>query len=197
MSTPKPLDPGTLLPWYLNGSLSPGERQEVESWLGASSEGQAELLLWRAVQLDTRARPQADGGTELGWRRLRTQLPKPKPETREPRATAWRWAAAASVLMIIGLQSALLLRGTSEQVHRPLTTPAASSDAWRLQLRFAESATLSELQALLARHDANIVDGPSALGIYTISVPREGRSVDELLAGLRAEPLVLQVSAAP
>lgn len=194
MSTPGPLDPGTLLPWYLNGSLAPHEREEVENWLVSSSEGQAELLLWRAVQLDTRARPQADAGSELGWRRLQTRLPKP--ERRRPAAGPWRWAAAASVLAILGLQSVLLLRQPVEQVHQPLTLPA-QADTWQVQVRFVDEATLAELQALLSRHDANIVDGPSALGIYTLSIARSGQSAEQLSGKLRAEPLVLQVSVMP
>jgi len=195
MSTPSPLDPGTLLPWYLNGTLSAREREEVETWLVSSPEGQSELLLWRAVQIDTRARPAADAGSELGWRRLRTQLPAPE-QARKP-ANPWRWAAAASVLAILGLQSALLLRQPEEPMHRPLTAPALAVEAWHLQVRFAENATLAQLQALLVRHDATIVNGPSALGIYTVAVPRADISADALAKALRAEPQVLQVSVAP
>jgi len=195
VSTPNPLDPGTLLPWYLNGTLSPREREQLESWLVSSPEGQSELLLWRAVQIDTRARPSADAGSELGWRRLRTQLPAPG-QVRQS-ARPWRWAAAASVLAILGLQSALLLRHPAEQIHRPLTAPSVALDVWHLQVQFAQSATLADLQALLSRHDATIINGPSALGIYTLSVPRAEGSAAELAAALRAEPLVMQVSVAP
>jgi hypothetical protein len=199
MNSPTPTDPGSLLPWYLNGTLTGRERDEVEIWLGSSEEAQSELLLWRAVQLDARHRPLADGGMDLGWRRLRGQLPAaPVAATRTASRQGWRWAAAASVLAILGLQTALLVRSPDDAIHRPLSVPATQVDSWQLQVRFADDTPLAELNALLLRYDATISEGPSALGLYTLSVPRgEDAAPDELVTRLRAEPRVLQVSVAP
>jgi hypothetical protein len=198
MNTPMPVDPGALLPWYLNGTLPERERDEVEIWLGSSEEAQSELLLWRAVQLDARSRPMSDVGVDLAWRRLRGLFPvAPLPASREPKRGPWRWAVAASVLAILGLQTALLVRGPEESLYRPLTVPA-QVDRWRLQVRFADDMTLSELDGFLQRHGATLSDGPSALGLYTLTVPRaEHPSPEALVERLRAEPQVLQVAVAP
>jgi hypothetical protein len=198
MSTPTPVDTGALRPWYLNGTLAGRERDEVEIWLGSSEQAQSELLLWRAVQIDARSRPMTEGGADLGWRRLHARLPAaPAAVVREPPRRPWRWAAAASVLVVIALQSALLLRGPDDPLHRPLTVPA-QADRWQLQVRFADDMPVAELSDLLARYEATVSDGPSALGIYTIAIPRAAApSPDALAERLRTEPRVLQVTVAP
>jgi anti-sigma factor RsiW len=179
-----------LLPWYLNGTLGEAERQRVEAWLRAVPGRDAELAMWHAVQLQMRNAPAAPEFDELAWRRLRSQLPG-------VRRTSWlKVAAAASVLLIAGLQTAILVRDDAG-VHRPLSE-APLPDQWRLHVRFEESATLREIAALLDRHEAQFVSGPSALGLYTITVSRNAASAPQpLLDALRAEPLVTDVAVAP
>ena len=184
-------DIAALLPWYLNGTLQPAERERVERWLGESPDHQAELAMWRAVQADVRQAAPTPAFDEVGWRRLKAQLPG-------SRRSSWlKVAAAASVLLIAGLQTAILVREPAD-VHRPLTdTPGA--DQWRIHVRFAENATMAGVRALLDRHDAQMISGPSALGLYTLTIvkPSAQSSPDALLDALEAEPLVLEVTVAP
>ena len=42
-----------------------------------------------------------------------------------------------------------------------------------LQVTFVPDATEMQIRTLLARVDARIVEGPGALGVYTVSVPPE------------------------
>ena len=184
-------EPAALLPWYLNGTLDATERERVEIWLRAAPEREAELAMWRAVQADARNALPAPAFDELGWRRLRAQLPA-------ARSTPWlKLAVAASVLVIAGLQTAILVRDGAG-VHRPLSeTPLA--DHWQLRVRFVESATLAEIGAMLDRHDAQLVAGPSALGLYTIAIPKHAApsAPQTLIDAMQAEPLVLEVTVAP
>ena len=191
MSTPAPFDSSAFIPWYLNGTLSSAERGEVEAWLVATGDD-ADLRLWRAVQNQVRSEF-AEPGTDLGWRRLQTEL-------RAVPRTAWKWRAAlaAGVLVIASFQTLILWRQGQESVHRPLSGRVVSPDAWRLQIRFIDAATAREINVLLLRLDAQIVGGPSALNIYEISIPRnEVADIDELLASLRHEPLVEQATLPP
>jgi hypothetical protein len=124
---------------------------------------------------------------ELAWRRLKAQLPA-------GRAPWWQAAIAAGVLLVAGLQVSILNRDA--EIHRPLgETPL--TDQWRLTLRFQPSASLAGVEALLNRYDAQLVSGPSALGLYTIAVPRGDGSADEVLQKLRAEPLVSEATVSP
>jgi anti-sigma factor RsiW len=184
-------DLAALLPWYLNGTLDEAERARVEGWLRAAPERDAELAMWRAVQADARIALPVPAFDEVGWRRLRTQLPG-------VRRNSWlKVAAAASVLLIAGLQTAILVRDDAG-VHRPLSeTPLA--DHWQLRVRFADSATLAEIGAMLERHDAQVVAGPSALGLYTLAIPKHlaPSSPQTLVEALQAEPLIVEVTVAP
>ncbi|HLA70962.1 MAG TPA: hypothetical protein VK624_05590 [Steroidobacteraceae bacterium] len=194
MSSTTPFDSSALIPWYLNGTLATEERRAVESWLVASG-SDVELQMWRAVQQQVRIDRAVEPGTELGWRRLRGQLGIAQEATRP--AWKWRAALAAGILAIASFQTLILLR--QETVHLPLSgTTVASPDAWRLQVRFAERATIRDINALLLRIDAHIANGPSALGVYEISIPRTAATnVDDLLQELRREPLIEQVTLPP
>lgn len=194
--TPASFDVGALIPWYLNGTLSDAERGQVEQFLRESPDAEPQLQMWRAVQLQLRSQVLADSGTELGWRRLRRELK----ERRVAPARAWRVAAAAGVLMVVGLQTAILLRQHGDERYSPLSgTTTVPADAWRLQVRFADSATMADINALLQRLDARVIGGPSAIGIYELAVPRGTApgGIDNVRARFEHEPLVMQVVVMP
>jgi anti-sigma factor RsiW len=185
-----------LLPWYLNGTLSQTERAQVEALLRESPETEAELQMWRAVQRDARAQTMEQPGVDFGWQRLRRDL---KREQRRGSQRIWRLAAAASVLMIVGLQTTILMRSESGTRYEPLSGALSiPANAWRVQVRFAESATIADINALLLRLDARVISGPSALGLFELALPREAAAdAQALRARLAAEPLMEQVVVAP
>lgn len=186
MSTPGNDHPAHLLPWYLNGTLNADERQDVESWVVSSPQGQADLQMWQAVRQQARV-PVDVPADELAWRRLKAKLPV-------SRAPWWQAAIAAGVLLVAGLQVSILNRDA--EIHRPLgETPLA--DQWRLTLRFQSSVSLADVESLLNRYDAQLVSGPSALGLYTVAVPRSGQPVDKLLERLRAEAVIVEAAVSP
>jgi hypothetical protein len=60
-----------------------------------------------------------------------------------------------------------------------------------VRLVFAEDATERDIRTLLSKVDGTIVDGPSAMGAYTVSVTARGSdAVAAVLALLRADPHV-------
>jgi hypothetical protein len=69
---------------------------------------------------------------------------------------------------------------------------------------FAEETALADVDKLLRRTDASLVDGPSEHGVYTIELRNVGESRAERLQALRAsafvrfaEPVVTEASGAP
>jgi len=64
-----------------------------------------------------------------------------------------------------------------------------------LQVTFAPQAAEEQIRALLASVDARIVDGPGALGVYTLSVPPE-RADAAMRALQAAQGVVASVAAA-
>ena len=185
-----------LLPWYLNGTLPDSERAQVEAFFRESPEAESELQMWRAVQKDARSQTGATPGADFGWQRLRRDLRREK-----RRGSQWNWrvAAAASVLVVLGLQSVILLRPESGARYEPLSgSLSIPADAWRVQVRFADAAAMNDITALLTRLDARVISGPSALGIYELVLPRAAAvDAQALRALLAAEPLLSQVVVAP
>lgn len=192
MNTPDPHAAAALLPWYLNGTLAEVERAQVAAYL-LERDGELDIAMWRAVQREVRTQPVADPGTELGWRRLRGELRR---ERQRAIAPGWKIAAAASVLLVIGLQAAILLRNPAAETFRPMSgDPVVPAGAWRVQVRFTDAAPAAGINALLLRLEARVIAGPSALGVYELAIPRAAGEGDAetLAARLRGEPLLQQV----
>jgi hypothetical protein len=192
MSVESDRDLADLLPWLVNGSLAGAERTAVLNLLSRSPDAALELRLWKAVQSEVR-RETAESGVEMGWRRLEKSVRQQR--ARERPARYWRVAAAVAAVAIVGFQSLILWR--MEQRDAGLTQLGAppavvGAHEWLVQIRFTEAATVAQVNSLLAEIGGRVVDGPSALGVYQIAVPREGpfESTDALLEWLRTQAIV-------
>ena len=173
-----------LLPWFANGTLDEAELAWVETHLAQCEECRAEVEECRALAAAVRATEAvapAPHPTELArllaridatedggfapWRRLR--------ETLAGTPVAVRWALAAQLVLLLGA-GALTLR---EERPAPATfrtladAPAVATAETELRVMFREAATEAEIRALLLPLGAEIVAGPSPLGVYTLSLP--------------------------
>lgn len=185
-----------LLPWYLNGTLDPQERANVEALLLRSAEAREELEVLRRLAAAVREQEHGAGQPapfELGWARLQRSLQQ---EARPaPRRDWWKPGLAAAAALVIALQLGILMRpaqtdsdwrmlgGGQEQVL---------SGGYRVQLRFVEHAQWQQIRALLLELDALLVDGPSALGVVQVHVPADARFADgqALLQWLQQQAVV-------
>ncbi len=187
-----------LLPWYLNGSLAPDERAEVEALLSRQPEARARLEELRAlaeVVREEEQRLQRENPLPLamGWARLQRDIAPPPTPSRVP----WRPALAAAALLVITLQSALLLRGPAPQeaAWQPLSGQMNSkpmAGGYRVQLRLVDSARWQQVRELLQQLNAEVVEGPSAMGVLQVQVPANARFQDgrALLQWLQQQPEV-------
>jgi hypothetical protein len=106
-----------------------------------------------------------------------------------------RWAAAAAAAALITAVAWRLPRGESSDARfHTLSRPAPVAAAvTRLHVVFDDALPERELRALLLPLRAEIVGGPSALGVYTVALPA-GRAGDEpeawVLEHLRTSPAV-------
>lgn len=190
-----------LLPWYVNGTLAADERVAAERALD-EAEARAELELWRAVATQVAAEEIESnaGGVDLGWLRLQRQL---EPQPARSVAPLWRRAAAAAVLALLGGETIYLVhtQRTHDAQMRQLGAQPGGIRAgeWRVQVRFRAEATIAEIDSLLLDVNARVIDGPSALGIYELAVPRSERFPDAAHAArwLGEQSIVEQSSAPP
>lgn len=209
---------GELLPWYVNGSLSPQERQTVEDHLQGCPRCREEERACRAESAALReAGEVAPSPHPARFARLLARIDE-EPEARAGRRRfgqlrdrlrdrfRWgpvRWALAAQLAVILVLAGLLLRdRGLREPapvetgaVYRtlsdpPAPAPRAETTPVRLRVLFAEDATERQIRQILLDVDGQIAAGPSSFGAYTVKVPAGDEPPEIVLAHLRSLPEV-------
>lgn len=192
-----------LLPWYVNRTLPEAERTDVERHLAASPELRERLVQWQhlaeAVQAVEVAPPEPSPERFAALMAQIDAAPEPLAAESAPRLWAWLterfrafrqgWSdATGTARFALALQCALIVLfitgitlqwpWSSPAVYQTLSSeqPAAVSPRGQLRLILADEMTTGELGDLLGRIRATIVDGPSALGVYTLALQLDANS---------------------
>jgi len=186
-----------LLPWYVNGTLSDDERQAVEALLQRSAEARATLETLQTLQTDIKAELQEPAPGELGWKRLQKSIRNQSNPIQIPKAQRdrpiWNRFLAAAAVLIIALQVGLLLKTPTDTTPRLLGTEPGTGqfeNAQIYRLVIAPDAAWSEVLALLQDLNAQLVDGPSALGVVTIAVKPPAEREAAVLEQLSNHPAI-------
>ncbi len=193
-----------LLPWYVNGTLSADEKEQVEQALKRSENLREELAFLQNVSSSVKAETPPEV-SELGWRRLQKQIQKeesvqPDQDSVQKAKSNWfRPFIASAAVVVIALQVNFSLDPGKEDSTRLLSSPSVvlAEPHWRLQLEIADQATWEEVYALTNMLNASIIDGPSSLGIISIAVPHKNsryQNIEELMAWLEQQALISYVS---
>ncbi|MGE0485607.1 MAG: hypothetical protein AB7Q81_15790 [Gammaproteobacteria bacterium] len=190
-----------LLPWYANASLDDAERDHVRAHVAGCLTCTREL---RRLNLLGRALTQTAGEYACGqaYARLAARL--------HPRrgVAARLWGAVrevcepvplvAGAALLIGsacIAAAIVVSGERGTVgfDQPFQTlgrqvqPAGHIDYPELRVVLRDDADGATRAAWLARHGAELLDGPSAIGVMTVRVPLGPDHLDEVVAALRAD----------
>jgi len=181
-----------LLPWYVSGKLEASERARVDRYIEAHPEIDRQLALVRedrdaAIAANEEIRP-PDVNT---LHRLRESVAaRPRKPSLKARLEHWRYGAIAFIdglappqlalagsiaALLVLVQAAaigvLMLERTQGPVYQTASGPAErAGDGIEMLIRYSNEATASEINALLKRLHATVVDGPRA-GFYRIRVP--------------------------
>lgn len=206
-----------LLPWYANGTLDPAETAAVEQYLAEYPTRRAELEQCRALAEMIEAHdPPAWQPAPGGFDRLMTEVnrweatPISAPAQIAPslwqRVLEWlqntpspvRWTLAVESLAIAALVLVVLLPVAvpPDPGYETLSngeTPAEDVSGWQMQVVFDDQMSVGELRILLRSITGHIVAGPTALGVYTVSIPSGEPSegpLDRVVTTLRTHPQV-------
>jgi hypothetical protein len=180
------------IPWLVNGRIAASEREALEPHLRHCADCREELALQQRLRdgLLRQAEPAADADAGLArlWPRIDVEAAM---TPAGGRSGAWlRWLTAAVVVQAIALAAVLGANfGAATPQYRTLSAGAPPPpDAIRAV--FAAELPLGELQQVLDRAGLRIVDGPTAVGAYTVYtlVPRGPR--DAALKRLRSDARV-------
>jgi hypothetical protein len=185
-----------LIPAYLRGDLEPEKVLELEAAAKRDPEIAADIDLQRNIKevVTLSDEMSAEGGWEKLQAAMRseiTETPKNAPSlalvSSENEATETKrvlaansnehkgvspfWRIAAVALAIVGVTQ-FSLSGANNETSRNLYLTASEAGHVpnaTLKLGFSQTAILSDLTDILAETGGKIINGPSALGLYSVT----------------------------
>jgi hypothetical protein len=184
-----------LLPWWVNGTLSSDQANDVERHLAECPACTAEADVQRALQLKLRDSDPVSIAPQSAWQKMAERLDGEDEalarghfKSRPKAVGAWPWAVAAQTLLIAGLTTVIWRQANtptsspdfsatqSEAMLQPryetlTSTPDAITASESMRVVFRRDVAVAEVNALLRQLPAQIVAGPSEAGVYTLAVP--------------------------
>lgn len=201
-----------LIPWVVNGTATPAQRERVEQHLRDCADCRREFALQQQLQAGLRDEPEATHDPQPALQRLLARLDAELPAAStafpaRPRAMSARWTpwlAAAVLVQAIGLAllGGMLLgrpdAGTSvagEPGFRTLSSEGVPTTA-AIRLVVAPDTTLAYLRALLDQNRLRIVESTvdnAAFGLAPQDAAMAGNPefVRNALTRLRSESAVV------
>ena len=181
MSTPSTFAPETIQSYVL-GTLDPEQASSLERAAQEDQELAAEIALWQAAR-EVHGEDVAKAAPgEFGWARIEREIARTTetsalvaanddaPFWKRPRFAAWQVAASVA-LAVLGWQVLVSPALTPASGDAPANyTLAGDQDpaAFTVRVAIQPGVSEAEMRALLGEVGAQIVDGPSAIGLYTL-----------------------------
>ena len=181
MSAPTTFPPETIQSYVL-GTLDPESASAVALAAETDPGLAAEIALWQASRdIAGEDAAQASPG-EFGWARIEREISRSSqasapvaanddvPFWKRPRFAGWQVAASVAVA-VLGWQALVVPSITSAPGDDPAAYSLAGdgSDAeFTLRVAIQPDVSEADMRALLGEVGAQIVDGPSAIGLYTL-----------------------------
>lgn len=191
-----------LLPWYHNDGLAPAQRARVDSHLRECLVCTRELKLLRQLDMALTT-PAMESASAQGFQRLTAEIDARQQSWRQRLRQCLSVALAPAPLLAAVAVVALGLvvvwnveRGSAtaaDTVEKQFQTLGRHDGrtslltAPLLRVVLKDSVDAAARQAWLTGHDAELVDGPSDIGVMTVRVKLGARNVTHVIEAMRAE----------
>lgn len=197
---PSKLSEDALSDWlldYARGRLTAEEASKAETMVAGDPKLAEEVAYYRGLASAMSATRAPKTKDEMGWARLSKAIAsEPAALSNAPSAANdnqpfWKFAAAA-LAMVAVLQTAFLVQSNSagdEPVY--VTASADRANNFALDIVFSADATAQEITQNLRAVDAEVFEGPSAIGLYSVRFETE-IARDEALQQLRLEADIVE-----
>jgi hypothetical protein len=184
------------IPWLINGSLDEATSVRLHDHLHHCAACREEVGMQRALLQAMTAAPRVEAmppaSLQKLWDRIDADHPAAasragSPDMRSP-ASRYRVAAVAVLGLLAGAASMFMIQqldGERQGAYRAVSDVTALVHG-DLRVVFDGGMTLQQMQALLERTGMQVIAGPSASGVYTLS----GGEAGSALELLRADPQV-------
>lgn len=177
----------TLLPFYANRTLDADERRRVDTALSADENLRAEASALERIRQTLQAEQTDHSPGEFGLARLMRDIEREKTQSTPVRN--YRSLMAASVVAAAVALGGLIYVQQGEDTYRQASGGDAQSQ--RLTVAFRQDATERDISGLLIEYGLEIVEGPSAIGLYRLD-PGANGDIEALLSELDARSDVIE-----
>jgi hypothetical protein len=180
-----------LLPWY--ATLDADRRRALDAHLRDCRECAAELAEIRSLRAAVSPLEDIPEASPFLLQRTLARIDAGERDQRPRRLLRWWIASSFATRMVMAAQLALVLAlgaGTvyfqrRAAAYETLSGPNAAQSGPRFSVTFQQCVYEQAMREAVRSIGAVIVDGPSALGLYTLQIPREadpGRALQQLQA---------------
>ncbi len=181
-----------LLPFLANGTLEGAEREEAEQMLDADPDLRAELHALQTVRATLRAEDPGHSPGEIGLARLMREVGKDGTARRPFWQSVHTWQSVAAALLVALLLQALFT-GTDPGEDGYELAGADPEAGPAITVAIRPDTTEAAFRDLLLRAGAEIVGGPSALGLYELR-PLNDVTIEEARRILETSDIVEDVT---
>ena len=196
------------LPWYANGTLHGEELEITERHVTNCVTCRSELRFLQGLGVQIHSSDDLAVSAQIGLSQIMSRIDRlettgsaePEQTQRAIRRSGFRWlkdhlrlasypvqgALAVQAMLIVALIGLLVttFQATPDSTFHTLATPAPriESSAPQLRILFSEQATEKEIRTLIHELDAQVVAGPSPLGVYSLSIETVSETAIDLNA---------------